>query len=293
MENDNTTPQQPQQAQPPVVSKKKNIFIKTLLVLVALGLIAGAFFLGQKTTDSDGSGQARLENKQDATTENTSEKSEIHFVRSEGYPLDIDSMIVTNLGIPSGMQAVIKDSVISDPGETDIYALNFNEEMGRWLIGYPKGEGTHVGELSIIAILDEWLDTTNPENIDSLTGPKLNTPAEKKKYVEELKTKTTECVKSDEKGFTTEEGVFKVCYTLDPGYQDFSPILHIEGYGELAGETFFMLGHIPIYDGNSYPYPETGEKAREGTFPESISQVADSIVKALSQTTVEAQPRDN
>jgi hypothetical protein len=170
--------------------------------------------------------------------------------------------------------------------------------MARYNFGNPQDPTDNdagSSELSILAISKSWL-AANGKTDNSLDNyidnTPLQTPAQKQKFVSDLKAATTACATDATKGFTTKDKVFTICYSVDPGKEAYSPILILKGYAEVEKQPLVLGGTISLYDPTIYADQTAEQKvisdAKAGKLPTKTKAAVDALTAALAQTTVTA-----
>jgi hypothetical protein len=265
-----------------------------LVVLLVGGALAGGYVYGK--------GQDKMPSQISKTTSTpppTKSASEVHFVQSEGHPFDIGAKktFTTKLGIPADLQAARMPSDNGNPGSERYFTDKYNDELGRWIIGTPQDPSNNGGgysEASVLAISKSWLAANLPADLaddsEFATGYKISTAADKQKFLQTLKSTTQECVKDAKKGFTTSDGSFKVCYTLNFGKEGYSPSIILNGYGEKESVPLYFTGRVDIYDSTPMANQDAELKAiadaKNAKYTVKFSASLDSLLAALKQTSL-------
>ncbi len=267
-------------------------FLSVLVVaLIGAVIFLGALYHNAKNQNSDTTVSAT---KSASSPTPTLAKS-IFAVKSLGYPFEMPkNSIATSLSLPNSVGAVRIGSSIQNPGANAGYTDKFNDEMGRWSIGYladdPTGSNS---EISMVALSSSWLNATTKNPPQGAPA----SPAEKAKFITDLKTRTSSCVKDATTGFKTKSDVFNVCYTVASGVDGYTPSMTLEGYAELNGKPFYLTGYIRIHDGLNYDsqWSKMSGQIRSDfvakNYPTQTKQQIDSFVSALSQTQVVVSAR--
>jgi len=280
-------------------SKLKAVLL-WLLVLILIGAAAyGGYYYAnyEDKKNQTGSNQSQAgEQKSDENSSNVAAQSNIdttHFVAQAGYPYDLGGKkkFLFKLGLPEEVQGIGIKSDNSNRGFEKFYTDKYNDELGRWAIGYPDREQTYKSQVSIVAISKSWLGLSQSGNTAfNNSETKLNTPAQKKAYIEKVKADSEKCVKDSAKGFTTQDSFFNVCFSIIPGVDSFAPILVLQGYGEAEKTPMLFVGSISLDDGKIYD-DKTSKKllvdAKEGKLPQSTVDLIATFANSFSKTTLE------
>ena len=247
--NSNPTPQN---NSAPVAGQRKKapvVGIVVSLVLIAAG-VAGGFYWGsqQKTTNNTNTNTGNT--TQQPATDQLAAPS-FYTLTSEAHPFDlkkadVNKKMVVSFAVPNGFQAVKTDSNNQNRGYEQYFTNKYNDEIGRWAVGYPTSQDSSNSQVSILAIGQEWLKATQNVEGKMLTGigADINTPAQKAKFLSDLKANTEACAKDKAKGFATKDGSLKVCYEVIDRKTD--AILVLKGYGELQGQQMVLVGTIDL-----------------------------------------------
>jgi hypothetical protein len=279
--------------------KVKKILISLLVILLIAGGIYGGYAYG-KGQNKD-SAKSSI---QPATTPPASQSSSaVHFVLSEGYPYDLGAkkIFTTKLGIPAELQAVRSDS---DSIYRQYFTDKSNDEIGRWIIGNPKNTSENAGgdsNIYVLAISKSWLAANLSSDLardsETATGYKLANNADKQKFLQSIKTNSDNCVKDVKKGFSTADGSFNICYTLDFGREGYSPMISLSGFGEKDNVPMYLTGLINIYDNTPMANRDAELKAidnaKNGKYTANFSASLNSLLAALKQTTLTTADNPN
>jgi hypothetical protein len=221
-----------------------------------------------------------------------------HFVLSAGYPFDIKNKKFTiKLGVPADMQAVRLWSNNSNHGPEQYFTDKYNDELGRWFFGNPtdpSDNGSGYNEISVLAISKSWLAANLSKDLASdsefTTGYKINTPADKQKFLTTLKSDTSTCVKDAKKGFTASDNSLNICYTLNFGREGYNPQIIFSGYGEKDTIPMLLTGIIKLSDSTPMVDRDAEQKAisdaNAGKYTAHFSASLKSLLGALKQTTL-------
>lgn len=271
----------------------KKAFLVLFIAALVAGALAGGYFYGKQEGGRQSQSAAPTAAEQVAATAPT---SSTRYIKSIGYPFDIkDKKITINLGLPDALYGVRVRSVSNNRGAEQVFTDKFNDEMGRWVIDYPTGISTEESEISILAISPSWLKSTTATGDMYLeNGTDMSTPASKKKYIADQKTKSKECAKDAMNGFATKENIFQVCYWVLTGNEAYRPMLALAGYGEIENKPFIFNGLIHLEGGKKYDRevePQILAAAKAGKHPESINDLVKKTTTALSRTTVTVEAR--
>lgn len=242
----------PQNNSAPVIGQRKKTPVLGIIVgvvLIAAG-VAGGFYLGgqQKATNTNNT-QTQLPTIDQAAAPN------FYTLSSEAHPFDlkktdVNKKVAVSLGVPNGFQVVKIDSGNQNRGYEQYFTNKYNDEMGRWVVGFPTSQGGGNSEISLLAIGQEWLKATQDVEgkLSSAVGADINTPAQKATFLAGLKANTEACSKDQAKGFTTKDGALKVCYELVK--VDTNGTLMLKGYGELQGQQMVLVATVNLPDTN-------------------------------------------
>ncbi len=273
-----------------------------LLVLLVIGLLAGAFFVGKykgnKTTATDDSTKSSTSASKKTTNDQPSKQDmpaaeTVKYVESIGYLFNAKRKVATQLGLPTVFDAVVIHSGNQNRGAEQLLTDKYNDELGRWVIGY-RDERSFYGpsEVSILAIGDSWLNATaNGEDQvidDGTTKIEVKTPQQKKKYIADLKAQTLACSKDAAKGFQTNDKTFNICSTVNYGIDGFAPTISLKGYAEIEGKPVVLIGYVEVRDGKDYAADSSSQllkDAKAGKPPVTIAALITAINEALRKTT--------
>lgn len=285
----------PDAVQQPVKPKPKRrygLLILMCLILVLVG-VAGGYLMRANDTNANKTATTPTVTQEDADGADNQALGSVHFVQSVGYPFDLAAKkkFTFSLGLPAEVQSVRITSGGTNRGAESVFTNKFNDEMGRWLIGYPAIQTSAASEVSILTIGNEWLSsTTNNGDTYLERGESVSSAQQKKDYLAKLKTDAEACAKDAKKGFQTKDKVFNVCYSLTPGVDAYAPIMSVRGYAEIEGRQFVMIGRLHIADVISSATDKTVlENAKKGNYPAATTELAQKFVNALSQTTVKVE----
>jgi hypothetical protein len=242
--------------------KAKKFFVGLLVLL----LIAGGVYGGYAYGNGQNKNAAKTSVQPAAAPAVNQNSASVHFVASEGYPFDLGAkkIFTTKLGIPATFQATRVPSNNGNHGPEQYFTDKYNDELARFIIGNPADPGDNGGgysETSVLAISKSWLAANAPKdvagNTEFATGYKLETPADKQKFLATLKTDTEACVKDAKKGFTT-------------------PV--------------FLTGLINIADDTPMANQEAEQKAvadaKSGNYTAKFTASLSTLLAALKQTTL-------
>ncbi|MDL2363526.1 MAG: hypothetical protein QFB86_04065 [Patescibacteria group bacterium] len=276
--------------------------LKTVLICAVLtvGIVVGYYI--SETGSDDESPVNQSVNKSENTTVASDGLEKIQFIKASGLPFDDKAAkyrFESSLGVPDFMHAVKLWSSNGNKGEG--YGLftdgTLNNELGRWLIGDPTNpddNSSGYSEVSLLAITNSWLNVAGNDNQGMSDFGPLQTPAQKKKFITETKTKTLVCSNDAKKGFSTPDKSLNICITYNYGREGYSPSVTVLGYGELAQQPLLLTGLINIYDKTDETDRnkvfEVIKNANEGNPPQSTALKQNKIISALKQTTVKAVP---
>lgn len=278
--------QSPAENTQPKTHNKLTIIFAVIALVLALACIYLLFFY--KQTDSTSKSTTTTTNRV-ATTETDNDVSTVS-IKSVGYPYEQPKkMVTTTLVLPNKFGAVRISSSIQNPGLTDGYTDKFNDEMGRWVLGdLVNNTGGDANEISLIAISNSWLNKISDS--DNTTAP--HTVAEKKKFLVDIKAKTTKCASDKKSGFVTAGKVLNVCYVVESGLDSYAPTMTLQGYGELDGKPYYMEGVVRIYDRLDYDakWQTVSAQVRADfaakKYPSATQKQIDSLVSALAKTQI-------
>jgi hypothetical protein len=275
--------------------KAKKFFVGLLVLL----LIAGGVYGGYAYGNGQNKNAAKTSVQPAAAPAVNQNSASVHFVASEGYPFDLGAkkIFTTKLGIPATFQATRVPSNNGNHGPEQYFTDKYNDELARFIIGNPADPGDNGGgysETSVLAISKSWLAANAPKdvagNTEFATGYKLETPADKQKFLATLKTDTEACVKDAKKGFTTKDGLFKICYELNFGKESYNPSISLKGYAEKEATPVFLTGLINIADDTPMANQEAEQKAvadaKSGNYTAKFTASLSTLLAALKQTTL-------
>ena len=289
--------------QQPVEPKKgilKSIILVTLVILLVGGAAYGGYYYAnnyskkQHASVKNGTQGQNLESSIAGTANGEAKPSAdtTHFVLHAGYPYDLGAKkkISINLGIPGAVQGVTVVSGNNNRGQEQYYTDKYNDELGRWDIGFPDHYQSSASQISVLSISKSWLALSQQGNhaFDD-TAQKLDTPAEKQAYVAKIKDEATACVKEKAKGFTTKDNVFNVCFSIIPGLDAYDPILVLRGYGEAEGQQMLLTGFVRLEEGKTYDEATNKQllkDAESGKLADSTLRLINIFIASLSQTTL-------
>lgn len=248
------------------LKKTFTIFFCAIL-LISLSTVAGYYFgnRGNKMLDRSDS----VSNvKQDSTnnTPNKDEEPKTHFITDKGRPFDLKKEVMVKLGLPSSVQGVQLSSNNNNRGYEQFLTDKYNDEIGRWTIGYPDRPPSGDDQISILAVGDSWLKAT--QNVDGqfFIGGNINTPAQKSAFLADLKTATQACAQDVNKGFALKDRTMNVCHEVTKSKYGEDGMLSLKGYGLIEGRQIVLFGIVELPD----------------TKPETVKQ----WVSSLSETTI-------
>lgn len=263
----------------------RNVLL-TLFVLLALaGAAVGGYFFGQSRTSTPQS--------QAPAATNTS--ADTHFVLARGYPFSTDITVETRLGVPAAYQAVLVGSTAGDPGLTAEFTNQSNDELGRWALGYPQKADSRSDSISLLSIHADWLAKTHAGIHQYQMGTQvyaLNTPAQKKAFVDKVKADSAACKDDAAKGFVMDK--LAVCYEVAAPRQSqgsYAPILTLYGYGELDSQPVLLLGQVLLRDDKEYTAEEQQAFLDSTELAEYAVKVKDTFVASLKQSTISVTKR--
>lgn len=246
---------------PPRAYKKIVTAIACLVIL--LGAVIGSYIFGASRVNNDIRTESVLSNSEQ---KDTNEVEQVHLIVNYGVPFDLAQKVTVALGIPNIAQGVQVDSNNNNRGQEQYLTDKFNDEIGRWTLGYPKGPTTRDNQVSVLAIGDSWLQATQDVDGKFELGADVNTPAQKNAYLAELKKSTEVCVKDKNKGFVLQDGMMGVCYVVTKSKYDEGGVITLKGHGTINQRQIVLLGLIDV--------PNTNQ--------ETINQ----WISALSKTTI-------
>ncbi|MDB5164718.1 MAG: hypothetical protein JWL89_344 [Candidatus Saccharibacteria bacterium] len=265
-----------------------------LVVILLVAASIGGYYYGHEVNPGDTTVKTPAKTVVAPKTD-----ASVHFVQSIGYPFDLGAktQVVTRLGVPSSMQAVRSTSQSS--GET-LFTDKANDIMGYWVFGNPDNNNDNGGsdsEVAIYAMSKSWAAAINKtENTSSVYTDNqiLQTPAQKQKYIADLKTKTAACATNKDKGFTVKDKSLDICYTLNVGKVSYDPRVFLTGYAEVENQPVVFVGTVNLYDPTTYATQDAELKAiseaNAGKVPAKTQAALQNLIDALSQTTVTASP---
>src|SRR5580700_1401084 len=187
---------------------------------------------------------ATSRNDKPTTSTGTTGAQTVHFVESLARPYDgiADNYdFITKLGVPGFLQAVRTPSNNNFQGTEEAFTNEYNNELGRWTLGEPDYDNEDGGsnQVSLLAIANDWLESTGQTDYSLSYGNPLETPTQKAQYISQLKSSTTTCSTQPSKGFTTIDGTLNVCYKFnnvcEQAYGAYDPIVELNGYGDIKG----------------------------------------------------------
>jgi hypothetical protein len=282
--------------------KVKKILISLLVILLIAGGIYGGYSYG-KGQNKD---RAKSSVQPAATPPASQSSSAVHFVKSDGFPLDSTShkTFSINLGVPGEFQAVRVSTTSGNRGQEQYFTDKFNDELGRWIFGDPTdGDANGSGEngVSVLAISNSWLGATTKQGPiaygNDLTELPLSTPADKQKFLKAIKANSETCAKDSKKGFATTDGSFKICNVFSFGHDAYSPLVSFSGYGEKDNIPMYFTGGIRITDDTPMPNRDAENKAIEnsknGKYTAKFSASLSTLIAALKQTTLTTADNPN
>jgi hypothetical protein len=293
-----TESNQPVQSHPVIDDKPKSkkllVSLLTIILIAAAG--AGGYVYGKSQAKPAAVSQSPAVSTPKVSTTTA---DSVHFVRSAGYPFDLAAkkVFTTKLGLPAELQGVRISSNNNNHGPEQYFTDKYNDELGRWVIGDPTDSAANGGgssEVSVLALSKSWLGANLPKdlagNSEFATGYKLNSTADKQKFLQTIKTNTDACVKDPKKGFTTTDSSFKVCYTLNFGKEAYSPRVSFSGYGEKETVPMFLTGLIIVHDDTPMADQTAELKAisdgNSGKYTTKFSKSLNSILAALKETSL-------
>jgi hypothetical protein len=275
--------------------KGKKILVSMLVILLIAGGVYGGYAYGKGQNKDTAKTSA-----QPAATPPVSQSSgDVHFVKSDGFPLDSKShkTFSINLGVPEKLQAVRISSSNNNRGQEQYFTDKYNDELGRWIFGDPTdadANGSGENGVSVLAISNSWLAATTQQGPvaygTDLTELPLSTPADKQKFLQAIKTNSETCAKDSKKGFAITDGSFKVCNILSFGHDAYSPSISFSGYGEKDGVPMYFTGGIRIADDTPMANRDADlkaiENANNGKYTAKFSASLSTLISALKQTTL-------
>jgi hypothetical protein len=274
-------------------NKTKKVFVWLLvLILIGAGVFGGYVYGKGKNKIADNTSA----NKVPTSAQTTTSAPAVHLVSSNAYPYDLGAkkIFTTKLGVPSNLQAVRTPSGNNNRGPEQYFTDKYNDELGRWLLGDPTDPGANGGgnsEVSVLAISKSWLAAkSEAADTEIATGYKLDTPADKQKFLSTIKTNTDTCAKDPKKGFTAKDGSFKVCYKLEFGREAYSPLVTLDGYAEKDTVPVYLTGFINIYDNTPMADQNAELKAvsdaKAGKYTAKFSSSWNALLNALQESTL-------
>jgi hypothetical protein len=228
---------------------------------------------------------------------------QIHFIKGTGYPFiasgTIPPQIDINLGLPNNYQAIRYPSDNNNRGDAESALTDkYNDEIARWEIGDPNYGQSAPSQLAVIAIDQPWLaTTTNSDTVRgySADGISPTTPVNKATYVANVKSDSEKCSQDSKLGFTTNDHVFKICYSLSSGIESYDPMIKLTGYAEAQGQPLILTGYIMLEQGKTYNEETSRTLASNGQhneYPQSTLDAAQQVIEALKQTTTTVTTRN-
>lgn len=303
-------PQQAQQSKPShEASSPKTggkIWLKLLiglLLVIFVGAAAyGGYYYATKIEPNRKNSEQATNSTQQSTTDTGVNQAislnggqsagSAHYVVDAGYPFDLEpkKQFIVSLALPEQLAGVVVTSSESNRGLERYYTDKLNDEIGRWEIGYPKYVSDVNSTISVLAVGSSWLKAAQVGNhaFDN-TEDKLESQAQKEAYIAKIKSESETCVKDQAKGFITKDQSFKICFSVIPGSEKYSPVLVLRGYGVKEKQQLLFVGNIRVIDGKKYS-DEEGKKfledAKNGKLPQATVDEISKIVGALRETTL-------
>lgn len=236
---------------------QKNKNVKLIYILVTLLLLSAAVFAGYyfgskgNTPDSVNTNNTSGNSESDDVSEDTSDDSGITFVTDSAVPYDLKKRITVDLGIPDSTMAVQISSNNHNRGLEQFLTDKFNDEVGRWTLGYPDFQVSSDRQISILAIGDSWLEATQDVDGPFVIGADINTPEQKQAYLESQKSKTDSCIKDKSKGFITKGESINICYGVLKSKYGEDGVMTLNGYGVIGGRQIVLIGSVELRDTKS------------------------------------------
>lgn len=298
MEEQNSTdlPKYEVTASPKTKNKKKMMLLITAAVLLATAPAAGVYFWQRNTktnsqaaVNSDGTPTMNVDVAHQTAKDifpSSSRTAPAYDPKTTttdttmGYPRNLpDKAIKTTLVLPGGYGIVADWPRTTSQAELNAYYVTaFNDVIGYWVANLKGTAATPSKPLTrkfTITAFNEWLKENDKSDYyydvgEGQSGP-LNT-TQKQAFVKDLKDKTTQCAKDSAKGFVTNDGVYKVCYSVSQGHAEGADsVMSIEGYAEVEGTLLYMRSYFDL--------------------PSSNTSAAQDYVKALKQITTVVEKR--
>jgi len=280
-------------------NSKKKALKAVLLVVLIVGLLVGAFFAGKHNSNKTTTDSAKSSTSNAKTTTKNQSKPDLapaetaKTIEAVSYPFNAKKKVTIKLGVPTVFDAVAIQSGNNNRGTEQLLTDKYNDEMGRWVIGY-RDDRSYWGpsDVSVLAISDSWLNATSNEEqtIDDGTArTEIRTSQQKKKYIADLKAEALACSKDAAKGYQTDDKAFNICSKVNYGRDSFAPVITLKGYAEVDGKPVVMIGYIHISDGTEYTADSNVQllkDAQAGKLPATISALITSANDALRKTAI-------
>jgi hypothetical protein len=269
-------------AEPQVTEKQRSSALLHIGWMVAVFVVAAGVYLWQNSQISNlnsklSTTQASLK----AAQQNQATTGQYITNSAAGVPVSLKTKkIVTTLLLPNDQNVLnLVPQNASVPTLASLFATSPSDILADWQF-QPQGTPDSPAQTSalgqvFVSDMTQWANVADTTAVSypgtTVNGQQLSV-ASKKTFISQLKTATATCTNDTTKGFTTNDKVFSVCYSLTkPQSQGGSWTLDIQGYGEPAS--------LPVYLGGSMPVgPDATYKATVQKYIDGLKQFKTSVV---------------
>ena len=246
-------------------TNSKRLAVGLLVVFLIAGGIYGTYYWQHKKVN-DLNNEINTLSSQTSSSHTSGSQSENKLATSnsttytQDTELGIDNLVMrgkevlTTLYLPPNMDVLPYSMDVNS--ETNGYASYYTDVNGliaRWLfdpqgtISSPSPSSGGQDEL-FVSVMTTWQNTNDTSPVGyfgSLSTGSEMTASQKASFIQQLKAQTASCATNGSAGFTTNDKVFKVCYTLVSSHAaGVGPELQLTGFGELAGNPIYLGGRI-------------------------------------------------
>lgn len=259
---DPNTPFQPTVIVPPAPRprRSKTWLVILIIVIIAAVAVAGVYYWQhQKVSDLN----SQLNASKQSSGQKTASPSQVSDT-SVGYPVDKDFKVLLTFFAPTGDNILQTTPNYGSQNELNAnFAEAYNDVMANWQFANSGTEATPSNSLQpnnqlSVTALNSWLAKDDPStiaysNYDATVPDAQMTIAQKTDFVNKLKQDTTACAQDSSKGFTTDDKVFSICYTLlHPQAENADWALSLSGFATVKDTPLYLRGSVMLSGGDNY-----------------------------------------